>query len=209
MAAAQAIRRVDLAPAPAPWRVPDPEPHDGGRPDRCGRASTSRWGIGAGRWCLDWKTGRETPQAAEDARAQLAVYALWACRRFRVPPERVRVQAVWLQGDGRWRPERVKRGELAAAARRVREEAAVEAALVSAQANVEGQVPPLPRADRGLSAATELSGVLAVPLQGALPRGAGGLRARLSGHMVLFRHPPRRRGKAPALGEPWLGHRFL
>ena len=89
---------------------------------------------------LDWKTGRETPQAVEDARAQLAVYALWACKHFHVLPEKVKVQAVWLQEEARWKPERVGYEELEIAARRVREEAAAEAVLVSAQANAEGQV---------------------------------------------------------------------
>lgn len=93
-----------------------------------------------GVFVLDWKTGKETPQAVEEARAQLVVYAMWACKNFHVPPERVRVQAVWLQGEARWCPDQVGRDEMEAVARRVREEASAEEALVMAQRNAEGRV---------------------------------------------------------------------
>jgi hypothetical protein len=46
---------------------------------------------------VDWKMGTS---AGDEDSLQLAVYGLWACRRYSVSPERVRVRRVYL-GDGK------------------------------------------------------------------------------------------------------------
>jgi CRISPR/Cas system-associated exonuclease Cas4 (RecB family) len=91
-------------------------------------------------YVLDWKSGRRSPRAEEEAQAQLAVYAAWAAREYRVPLEWVRTQAVWLQepAGAEWLPESVPRERAKAVATRVLEEAAAEAARVEVRRSLRG-----------------------------------------------------------------------
>jgi len=88
---------------------------------------------------VDWKSGVPSPSAQEAARDQLAVYAMWACRHYGLRPERVQVQAVWLQAPTAWEPQTVDDVRLRSVAKRIKAEVAAEEARLEIRLNVRGR----------------------------------------------------------------------
>jgi CRISPR/Cas system-associated exonuclease Cas4 (RecB family) len=90
-------------------------------------------------YVIDWKSGVDSPKAREDAQDQLAVYAMWACRHYGLYPDRVMVQAVWLQRKTEWKPIVVDENVVKAVAMRVRAEAKEEETRLDIRRNVHGK----------------------------------------------------------------------
>lgn len=81
-------------------------------------------------YIIDWKTARPTEQNVEKARQQLSVYALYGHEHLHYPPERIYVQAVWLQQISRWNPSIVMSEAIGAARQTIATESAEQYALV-------------------------------------------------------------------------------
>lgn len=90
-------------------------------------------------YVIDWKSGANSAKAQEEAQHQLAVYAMWACRQYGLYPERVMVQAVWLQAGSDWEPLVVDEEVVKAVAKRIRAEALAEEARLDVRRNVHGK----------------------------------------------------------------------
>lgn len=82
-------------------------------------------------YILDWKTGRQSIATLEHADRQLAAYAIYGARNLSFPMDRIRIQAVWLDGPARWKPLQVSREQIDKVESSIKYEVAEEAAKLA------------------------------------------------------------------------------
>lgn len=88
---------------------------------------------------IDWKSGGESSWALRDARDQLAVYAIWACRHYGLRPDSIMVEAVWLQSPNCMSLAKIDEEATRAVADRIKSEARREEELLRIMRNAYGK----------------------------------------------------------------------
>jgi hypothetical protein len=83
---------------------------------------------------LDWKTGRKSDSSEITADRQLRTYALYANQVLGFQPEKIRIQAIWLQNDFKWQPSLIRKNEMES----IRTELIKEASFVLSKFSYKG-----------------------------------------------------------------------